>query len=306
MLTISEAISYVFTGLNNDQKKEILNVLVHIIQKIIDNPTRAKFRFLKKDSQTFINKFLCFKGSENILKAVGFEEDAERWFFPVSNDGSLVNNLNEVRNYIKNNAYTIYNNTEHIFEQSQNSPNGLNNHTNGNSNNSNTDNSKLGDKDKILKPRPDGLTLGSLSKRRLEKERNELLRERESTIKLIQEDSDKWIIQIKGAENTLYSNETFKMQFKFTDKYPIESPEVIFIGQPPIHPHIYSNGHICLSILYDNWSPVLSVNSICLSIISMLSSCTKKKKPIDDMLYCSAGSKVSPKNMRWMFHDDKV
>lgn len=133
----------------------------------------------------------------------------------------LFRNLNKVRNYIKNNAYTIYNNTENIFEQNQNSSNDLTNHTNNNCNNSTTDHFKLEDKEQILKPRPDGLTLGGLSKRRLEKERNELLRERENTIKLIQEDSDKWIIQIKGAENTLYSNETFKMQFKFTDKYPI-------------------------------------------------------------------------------------
>jgi ubiquitin-conjugating enzyme E2 W len=32
---------------------------------------------------------------------------------------------------------------------------------------------------------------------------------------------------------------------------PIESPEVIFIGHIPVHEHIYSNGFICLSILYD-------------------------------------------------------
>ena len=32
---------------------------------------------------------------------------------------------------------------------------------------------------------------------------------------------------------------------------PIESPEVIFVGPIPCHEHIYSNGFICLSILYD-------------------------------------------------------
>ena len=32
---------------------------------------------------------------------------------------------------------------------------------------------------------------------------------------------------------------------------PIEAPEVIFVGPVPTHEHIYSNGFICLSILYD-------------------------------------------------------
>jgi ubiquitin-protein ligase len=37
---------------------------------------------------------------------------------------------------------------------------------------------------------------------------------------------------------------------------PIESPEVLFIGHVPVHEHIYSNGFICLSILYDGNSRV--------------------------------------------------
>ncbi|ETW16213.1 hypothetical protein PFBG_05161 [Plasmodium falciparum 7G8] len=281
------------------EKKEILNVLYHILQKIIENPSRAKFRSLKKDNKTFVNKLLQFKESDELLRSLGFEEETEIWFFPVKHDHKLSSNLTEIRAFIKEHVNTIYNNQDSIFETGTASSSA---HLPTDEKNVTENTSNLGD----TCNNSEGLTLGGLSKRRLEKERLELLSQKENTIKLLQEHADKWIIQITGAENTLYSNETFQMQFKFTEKYPIESPEVIFLGQPPIHPHIYSNGHICLSILYDHWSPVLSVNSICLSIISMLSSCKKKRKPLDDILYCSTGPRISPKNMKWMFHDDKV
>jgi len=71
----------------------------------------------------------------------------------------------------------------------------------------------------------------------------------------------------------LYAGEEFVLQFRFSQQYPLESPEVMFVGTVPIHPHIYSNGHICLSILSDGWTPALTVQSVALSILSMLSSC---------------------------------
>ncbi|XP_064486615.1 ubiquitin-conjugating enzyme E2 W-like isoform X2 [Ornithodoros turicata] len=115
-----------------------------------------------------------------------------------------------------------------------------------------------------------------------------------------------WVVDMEGATGTLYEGEKFQLLFKFSPKYPFDSPEVTFIGSNiPIHPHVYSNGHICLSILTDDWSPALSVQSVCLSIVSMLSSCKEKKRPPDNSLYVKTCSK-NPKKTKWWYHDDSV
>ncbi|KAJ1664854.1 hypothetical protein IW140_003923 [Coemansia sp. RSA 1813] len=119
----------------------------------------------------------------------------------------------------------------------------------------------------------------ALSTKRLMRELGQMSKSSHgSHVRLVNcEKMDLWSVAILGAEGTLYAGEEFRLQFRFPADYPLESPEVVFVGKRvPVHPHVYSNGHICLSILYQQWSPALTVEAVCLSILSMLSSCTHK------------------------------
>ncbi len=137
---------------------------------------------------------------------------------------------------------------------------------------------------------------------RLKKELEELEKHDNYTVKVNENDCKLWTISFSGAEDTLYAGEKFTLEFRFTDDYPFESPAVKFIGNIPMHSHVYSSGCICLSTLYDDWTPALNSLAVCLSILSMLSSAMKKERPVNDH-----GSiqrhKNGPKSLRWIFED---
>ena len=87
-------------------------------------------------------------------------------------------------------------------------------------------------------------------------------------------------------DNPLYpATEQYRLRIMFSTSYPIEAPEVVFtlVTTPerkiPLHPHVYSNGIICLDLLdSQGWSPVHNVESICISIQSMLAGNTKAER----------------------------
>jgi len=117
---------------------------------------------------------------------------------------------------------------------------------------------------------------------------------------------DEWQVKLIPHGDSIYNGEEFLLNFKFSDQYPFDSPQVTFTGDHiPEHPHIYSNGHICLSILAEDWSPAMTVESVCVSVVSMLNSCPKKELPPDNDRYVRTCSK-DPKKTRWWFHDDTV
>ncbi|GAA6064726.1 hypothetical protein JCM10212_005849 [Sporobolomyces blumeae] len=150
--------------------------------------------------------------------------------------------------------------------------------------------------------------------KRLTKELNDLRTNGPPTgCRIIQaEDFEEWIfgLRVLGDETeTVYAGEEFALRFRFSSQYPIDSPEVTFcVGDgwtAPVMHHVYTNGHICASVLGSGWSPVLNVHSLLLTMQSMLASCKKKELPPDNDRYVRNAPK-SPKDTRWAYHDDTV
>ncbi|XP_060721830.1 ubiquitin-conjugating enzyme E2 W-like [Tachysurus vachellii] len=88
----------------------------------------------------------------------------------------------------------------------------------------------------------------------------------------VQNTITEWVIELKGLPRTLYEGQKFQLLFTFSSRFPFEPPQVMFTGENiPVHPFVDSNGHIRLSSLtVREWTPALTVRSVCLSIISML------------------------------------
>jgi ubiquitin-conjugating enzyme E2 C len=78
-----------------------------------------------------------------------------------------------------------------------------------------------------------------------------------------------WVATVQGANQTAYEGLEFQLTLKFGANYPFEPPVVTFTT-PCFHPNIDGHGAICLDILKENWTAVLTASQVLLSIQSLL------------------------------------
>ncbi|KAI0986849.1 hypothetical protein GJ496_008018 [Pomphorhynchus laevis] len=92
-----------------------------------------------------------------------------------------------------------------------------------------------------------------------------------------------WDVLIMGPPDTPYEGGYFKARLYFSPEYPLKPPKMRFITDI-WHPNIGLDGIVCISILHEpgedrygyeqaceRWSPVHTVETILVSVISLLS-----------------------------------
>lgn len=93
----------------------------------------------------------------------------------------------------------------------------------------------------------------------------------------------RWRVTLFGPPNTPFEGGVFPAILDFPEDYPNSPPKMKFVC-PMYHPNIRETGEVCISILHppgedefgyekseERWLPIHTVESILMSVISMLS-----------------------------------
>ncbi|KAJ2757108.1 Ubiquitin-conjugating enzyme E2 C [Coemansia nantahalensis] len=78
-----------------------------------------------------------------------------------------------------------------------------------------------------------------------------------------------WAGTIEGAAGTVYEGLSYKLSLRFPADYPFTAPKITF-DTPCWHPNVDDHGNICLDILKEKWSAIYNVQSILLSLQTLL------------------------------------
>jgi ubiquitin-conjugating enzyme E2 Z len=93
-------------------------------------------------------------------------------------------------------------------------------------------------------------------------------------------------VLMKCPDDSVYSNTFLRFKIIVPDSYPFTNPKVSFVyygNSKRIHPNLYENGKICLSILGTwqgpSWSACMNIKSLLMSISSILDNDPYKHEP---------------------------
>ncbi|UJR28138.1 hypothetical protein I4U23_009393 [Adineta vaga] len=78
-----------------------------------------------------------------------------------------------------------------------------------------------------------------------------------------------WQAIIIGPDKTPFEGGLYELHLAIPCDYPVHAPRVRFKTEI-FHPNIYENGDVCIDILQDQWSEVMSIEKILISIRSLL------------------------------------
>ncbi len=83
------------------------------------------------------------------------------------------------------------------------------------------------------------------------------------------DDLRKWKATLTGPEGSPYEGGVFYLDITFPQDYPFKPPNVVFTTRI-FHCNVSGRGEICLDVLKDRWSPVLTLSKVLLSICSLM------------------------------------
>ena len=87
-----------------------------------------------------------------------------------------------------------------------------------------------------------------------------------------------WSATIEGPAETPYAGLTLKLSFAFPANYLYAPPTVLF-RTPIYHPNVDFSGRICLDILKDKWTAAYNIQTVLLSLQSLLGEPNKYAPP---------------------------
>lgn len=99
-----------------------------------------------------------------------------------------------------------------------------------------------------------------------------------------------WEGYINGPIDTPYEGGKFNIIISFPSDYPYNPPLILFKTKI-YHPNINENGAICIDILKNEWSPILTISKIMYSLSSLLSEPNADDPLVDNI---AQEMKVSP------------